>query len=278
MTPRSRVSPTRLRMPAHSSRCTACARRRDASTLDFASRSERMRRTSFPPSGSSASAPFSRAARRAAYRSSATLSTYVSTPRRSRRGWALACSETKRSPWRALAMAVRSSSATNVSSRRVSTTSKPLAWSRFASRFAMARVTSFSRTRVGPMAPVSCPPCPASTMTRRMGRRAASSPSGSCSADACASRRASRTPTSTMRRGGSSSEKMARSSRPARSSTTRTVSGSRWAARTRSTSASPTACARPCSSWAGFRSRARRRGRSPSAGSSSFVKETGRDR
>ena len=78
--------------------------------------------------------------------------------------------ETNRSPREVFAIAVRSSSARKRSSLRVSTTSNPAARSRLARRRAIASVTSFSRTRRGPMAPGSWPPCPASTTMRRIGR------------------------------------------------------------------------------------------------------------
>ena len=112
---------------------------------------------------------------------------------------------------------------------RVSTTSNPASRSRCASRRAIASVTSFSRTRRGPMAPGSWPPCPASTTMRRMRRGRTSSSverraSGSGphvavgvggavgAAVGVAGPRSprspsSRVPTSMMRRGGSSRPK-----------------------------------------------------------------------
>src|SRR5205085_2862312 len=64
-------------------------------------------------------------------------------------------------------MRVRSSKDRKASPLRVITTWKPSVVRRAATFFAIASARSFSRTPCAPTAPVSLPPCPASTTTRR---------------------------------------------------------------------------------------------------------------
>ncbi len=76
--------------------------------------------------------------------------------------------EMKRSAWASLAMAVRSSSGIKESSERVNTTSAPgrRCLIILPRRSATSRHKSFSIKPVGPMVPVSWPPCPASITMR----------------------------------------------------------------------------------------------------------------
>ena len=111
------------------------------------------------------------------------------------RGWALAWMETNRSARCLLAKLVRSRSGTNTSVDRVSATLTPsrLSSTIRATRLVTSSTTSFSVRPLGPVAPGSWPPCPASSTIelQRRGDRAPARPRDRAapSADRCRSRR-----------------------------------------------------------------------------------------
>src|SRR3970282_309088 len=89
---------------------------------------------------------------------------YVSTPSETERGCALAWTETKRSARCLLAKLVRSRSGTKTSVLRVRTTLTPKPSSIMrAARRVTSSTTSFSWMPLGPLAPGSWPPWPASS-------------------------------------------------------------------------------------------------------------------